>query len=123
MGSSLSHRIIPPLAALALAVTPSAGAVVPKDYSKNGATGDYAAAVVHKNYALNGSTGDYTPASAPSQASVHVVRVTDSQGFAWGDAGIGAASVLLATLLAGIGIGRIRRRRIGAPTPARPTTV
>jgi hypothetical protein len=125
MGSSLSHRIVPPLTALVLAVTPALASALPaKDYSKNGATGDYAAAaVVHKNYAMNGATGDYTPpaTTTATQPQVRIVRVNESAGFVWSDAAVGAASVLLVALLAGVGIRRIRRRNIGAPSPARPT--
>jgi len=122
MGSSLSHRIVPSLAALALAVTPAIASAMPvKDYSQNGATGDYAPAVMHKNYALNGATGDYTPpATTTTQPQVRIVRVNESAGFAWSDAAVGAASVLLVALLAGAGIRRIRRRNIAAPSPARP---
>jgi hypothetical protein len=124
MGSKLSHRIIPPLVALALAVTPAAASAVGKDYSKNGATGDYAPALVHKNYALNGATGDYAPATVSSQQpSVRIVRVSDNSGFAWTDAGVGAATVLLAMLFGGLAIRQIHRRRIAAPNPARPSAV
>jgi hypothetical protein len=123
MTSSLSHRLIPAVLALAL-VPASAGAMTPKDYSKNGATGDVAPTVVHKNYALNGATGDYMPPSSqPAQPSVRIVRVADDSGFAWGAAGVGAAAVLLATLFAGVGSRRIRHRRITVPSPTRPTTV
>jgi hypothetical protein len=125
MGSKLSNRMVPSLAALALAVTPAAAAAGPsKDYSKNGATGDYTPAIVHKNYSLNGATGDYAATSTtPVQPGVRIVRVTESRGFAWSDAGVGAASVLLATLLAGLGTRRIRQRRIAPPSPARPTAI
>jgi hypothetical protein len=128
MGSNISHRIVPPLAALLVAVTSaSAGAMPLKDYSKNGSTGDYTPTVVHKNYALNGATGDVAPAitkpAAPAVAPVRVVRVEQSPGFAWSDASIGGASVLLAVLLLAGLTRRIRRQRIGAPNPARPTAV
>ena len=125
MGSNVSHRIIP-VAALALALAPAAaGAASLKDYSKNGATGDFAPAISHKNYSLNGATGDYTPATTtkPAAPTVRVVRVTEDSGFAWSDAAAGAATVLLVTLLAGVGLRRIRRRRIVAPSPARPTAI
>jgi hypothetical protein len=123
MTSSLSHRLIPAVLALTL-VPASAGAMIPKDYSKNGATGDVAPTVVHKSYALNGATGDYMPpTSQPAQSSVRVVRVTENAGFAWGSAAAGAAAVLLATVFAGAGIRRIRRRRITVPSPARPTAI
>jgi hypothetical protein len=124
MGSSLSHRIVPSLAVLVLAVTPAVASALPAtDSSRNGATGDYTPSVMHKNYALNGSTGDYTPPATTTapQPQVRIVRVTDNAGFAWSDAGVGAASVLLVALLAGVGIRRIRRRNIPAPSPARPT--
>jgi hypothetical protein len=124
MGSSLSHRIVPSITALVLAVTPAVASALPaKDYSKNGATGDYTAAVMHKNYALNGATGDYTPpaTTTATQPKVRIVRVTENTGFAWSDAGVGAAGVLLVALLTGVGVRKIRRRNIAAPSPARPT--
>ena len=120
MGSHLYTRIIPTIAALALAVTP-ATAGASKNYALNGASGDYAPAVVHKNYALNGATGNYTPATHSTAPSVRVVRVTENSGFAWSDAAVGAASAVLMALLIALGIHRVRGRRIPAPSPARPT--
>ena len=106
MGSSLSHRIVPSITALVLAVTPAVASALPaKDYSKNGAT------------------GDYTPpaTTTATQPKVRIVRVTENTGFAWSDAGVGAAGVLLVALLTGVGVRKIRRRNIAAPSPARPT--
>jgi hypothetical protein len=125
MGSKISHRIVPALAALLVAVPASAGAMQPKDYSKNGASGDYAPTVVHKNYSLNGATGDYTAPSTDTAAvaPVRIVRVQQNSGFAWSDATIGGASVLIAVLLLAGVTHLIRRQRISAPTPARPTAI
>ena len=126
MGSNLSRRIVLPLAALALALaSPGAAAAgtVGKDYSKNGATGEYAPAIVHKNYSLNGATGDYVPQIKHAQPTVRVVRVQQSPGFDWADAVVGGITVLLAALLAGVTTRRIRSRRIAAPTAARPTAL
>jgi hypothetical protein len=122
MGSKSFKRLAVPLAALTLAVVPAtAGALPDKDYSMNGATGDYAPAAVHKNYALNGATGDYAPAINVPKATVPVTPVPNSRGFAWGDAAVGAATALLIALLASLTLVRIRRRRISAPSPARPS--
>jgi hypothetical protein len=125
MGSNTSHRIVPLLAALVVAVTSaSAGAMPLKDYSKNGSTGDYAPTVVHKNYALNGATGDVAPEiTKPAPPAVAPARVEQSPGFAWSDAAIGGAIVLLAVLLLGGVTRRVRRQRISAPNPARPSAV
>jgi uncharacterized iron-regulated membrane protein len=123
MGSNISRRIVPPLAALLVAVTSASAVAMPvKDYSKNGATGDYSPTVVHKNYSLNGATGDVAPVapSQPATSPVRIVHVQQSAGFAWSDALIGGASVLLAMLLLAGVTHRIRRQRIGAPNPARP---
>jgi hypothetical protein len=126
MGSHISRRLVVPLAALVVAVSSaSAGAMPLKDYAKNGATGDYAPTVTHKNYSLNGATGDVAPAATPEPATapVRVVHVQQNTGFAWSDASIGGAFVLLAVLFLGGISRRIRRQRIAAPSPARPTTV
>jgi hypothetical protein len=123
MGSISIRRIAVPLTALLLALAPSANAMLLKDYSKNGATGSYAPAVVHKNYSLNGATGDYAPAINTRVPSTPIVSpAPHDDGFAWGDALLGAGVALLVVLLAGMTTRRVRRRRVPAPAPARPTT-
>lgn len=120
MGSKRYSRIATPLTIAALALTPTAGAIAPKDYSKNGATGDYAPQTVHKNYALNGATGDYTP--AVSNATARTIPAAHEQSsFAWGDAALGAGSMLVVVMLGSLTLLRVRRRRIAAPSPARPS--
>jgi hypothetical protein len=121
MGSTWSRRISVPLAAAALGLFPAGAAGAVKDYALNGATGDYTPAVVHKNYALNGATGDVAPPPAATPPSVHVVAVSHDPGFAWGDAAIGAAAALIVLLAIGTTSRRVRRRRIPAGAPARPT--
>ena len=68
------------MAALALTGAPAAQAAV--DYSKNSATGDYA------------------PASAPAQATP---PPSADDGFAWGDAAVGAGAALGLALLVALG--------------------
>jgi hypothetical protein len=124
MGSMLSKRLAVPLVAAALGLFPvaaTAGSL--KDYSQNGATGDYAAQVAHKNYSLNGATGEFTPATNLGQPSVRIVRVPQNDGFDWAAAAVGAGASLLILLTVGLSGRLIRQRRIGAPSPARPTAV
>ena len=123
MGSKIAHRIIPTLTALVLAAAPAVQATPTIDYSKNGATGQYVPQIVHKNYGLNGSTGDYMPPVKSVPSTAPVAPVASDSGFSWGDAALGAAIALMATLLVVTTTRRIRRRRIPAPSPARPTTV
>jgi hypothetical protein len=92
-----------------------------KDYSQNGATGDYAPQKVFKDYSRNGATGDFTPVVESTPSTVAVVKQSDKQSFAWGAAALGAAATLVLIGLSGVTARRIRRRRIGAPTPARPS--
>jgi hypothetical protein len=123
MGSIRSTRIAVPLCAAALALVPAAGAgAMPiKDYSQNGATGDFAPQRIYKDYSKNGATGDFSPAVKSSPAPTVAVVHQDSS-FSWGAALIGAASTLLLVLLVTLTSRRVRRRRIPAPSPARPTT-
>jgi len=74
------------------------------------------------NVNSHGSYVQIPPASAPARqlasrddASPTVVRVTNRSGFAWGDAGIGAAGgVAIAVLIAGgMTAGSERRQRGG----------
>jgi hypothetical protein len=124
MGSKTFKKVAVPFMALALSAAPAgATAQLPVDYSKNGATGQYAPPVVHKSYAMNGASGDYTPSVNIPKTVAPVAPVTQSNGdgFAWGAAAIGAGSALLVVLMVGMTTRRVRRRRISAPTPARPS--
>jgi hypothetical protein len=75
-----SVRLATVALALALALVFSPGASAAKDYTKNGATGDYA------------------PAAKPSAG---VAPSADQPTFAWGDAAIGAGAALGFVLAAG----------------------
>jgi hypothetical protein len=124
MGSMKSSRLAVPLSIVALAVSPAIGTAASqpiKDYSQNGATGDYAPQQVFKDYSRNGATGDFTPVVESTPSTVAVVKQSDKQSFAWGAAALGAAATLVLIGLSGVTARRIRRRRIGAPTPARPS--
>jgi hypothetical protein len=121
MGSITSSRLAVPLSIAALALVPVAGnaAAMPvKDYSMNGASGDYTPPTVHKDYSKNGASGDFTPAVSTTPAVIHVTHNANS--FAWGAAAIGSASTLVLVVLFGLTTRRVRRRRIPAPSPARP---
>jgi hypothetical protein len=103
------------LAAVALLAFPAVASSA-IDYSKNAATGDYAHGPLPpsgpaKEYSQNGATGDYAPAETPS---VEVVTAAGDDGFAWGDAAIGAG-VTLALALIALGATVIRRRRVASP--------
>jgi hypothetical protein len=119
MGSIRCSRVVVLLSTAALALPASAGAMTPKDYSLNGATGDYAPQKAFKDYSKNGATGDYAPAATSTQPVVRVVR--QGRSFAWGDAALGSASTLIVVAFFGITARRVRRRRIPAPAPARPS--
>ena len=67
---------------------------------------------VTKDYSKNGATGDYAPADAQS---AQVVTVADDGGFAWGDAAIGAGVALALALIALGATTVIRRRRLASP--------
>jgi hypothetical protein len=124
MGSIWSKRLAVPLVAAALGLFPVAATAGPlKDYSQNGASGDYVPQVVHKNYSLNGATGNFMPATNLGQPSVRIVRVPEAYGFDWAAAAVGAGICLLVLLTVGLTGRHIRQRRIGAPSPARPTAV
>jgi hypothetical protein len=113
------------ISSLVIALVPAGVATAGplKNYSQNGATGDYAPQVAHKNYALNGATGDYTPPVSHPQSAPVITTVPGDSGFAWGDAAIGAAVALLGMSLVLFTSRRVRRRRIPAPVPARPSAV
>ena len=122
MGSTNYRRIAVPLSIAALALAPATGASAGqfKDYSQNGATGDYAPQRVFKDYSKNGATGDFTTAVTSSTPTT-VAVAHDQSSFSWGAAAVGAASTLILVLLVGATSRRVRRRRIPAPSPARPT--
>jgi hypothetical protein len=126
MGSIRFTRIALPLSILALAFSPAVASGMPiKDYSQNGATGDFApqrTQHIYKDYSKNGATGDFAPATA-SPAPVTPVAVHAQSSFSWGAALLGAGVTLMLILLAGVTSRQVRRRRISAPSPARPTTV
>jgi hypothetical protein len=123
MGSIRFTRIALPLSILALAFSPAVASGMPiKDYSQNGATGDFAPQRIYKDYSKNGATGDFAPATA-SPAPVTPVAVHEQSSFSWGAALLGAGVTLTLILLVGVTSRRVRRRRIPAPSPARPTTV
>jgi hypothetical protein len=115
MKSRTHKSTVVALAAVALLALPAV-ATSATDYSKNGATGDYAhgplpPAVSAKDYSKNGATGDYVPAETPS---VQVETVADNGGFAWDDAAIGAG-VALALALIALGATTLIRRRRASP--------
>jgi hypothetical protein len=123
MGSKTFKKIAVPLVALALGAVPVSAAAAPNiDYTKNGATGVYAPEIVHKDYTKNGATGDYAPAVNVPKHIVPIAPVTaPDDGFSWSAAAVGALAVLLLVMLVGITTRRVRRRRVPAPTPARPS--
>jgi hypothetical protein len=137
MGFNSWKTVTAGLAALALAASPAA-AMQPKDYSRNGATGDFAPQQhLVKNYGQNGATGDFAPQQhlvknygqngasgdfAPPVASQTPVvapeaPATSGNSFAWGAALAGAGTTLLLVLALG-GTLRIRRRTSSAPRVA-----
>jgi hypothetical protein len=126
MGSTRFTRIALPLSILALAVSPAVASGMPvKDYSQNGATGDFVqqrTQHIYKDYSRNGATGDFAPATA-TPAPVTPVAVHEQSSFSWGAALLGAGATLLLILLVAVTSRQVRRRRIPAPSPARPTTV
>jgi hypothetical protein len=83
----------------------------------NAATGDYAHGPLPpsgsaKDYSKNGATGEYLPAENPS---VQVVTVAEDRGFAWDHAAIGAGIALALALIAFGATTVIRRQRIASP--------
>jgi hypothetical protein len=99
-------------------VNPSTGlASGQKNYSQNGATGAYAHGPLPppepvKDYSKNAANGTYAPEETPS---VEAVPVADDDGFAWGDAAIGAGVALALALIALGATTAVRRRRIASP--------
>jgi hypothetical protein len=121
MGSIRFTRIAVPLSIAALALIPAVGAAAPiKDYSMNGATGEVTPQHTYKDYSKNGATGDYAP-TAPTTAPTTVAVVHEQSSFSWGAAAIGGAATLIIVMLAGMTSRRVRRRHVGAPSPARPS--
>jgi hypothetical protein len=107
------HTKSAPTALMAVAVLafPAAGAASAprKDYGINAATGD---TVLPPSRDLRSpdAAGATTPATG-SQPRVQVVKVSDSGGFDWGDAGVGAGGALGLMLLAAGGTLAATRRR------------
>ena len=110
MGPVSSRFMIPAIAALALAI----GAV--------GAEASLAPSPPVKNYSQNGATGDFAPAVHGSVPVVRVVHV-EQNGFEWGDAALGAGTALLLLMAGAVTIHQVRRRRVSPPSPARPAAV
>jgi uncharacterized protein (TIGR03382 family) len=137
MDSTTPRRTIVALTAIALVALPTTGAASGggKDYTKNGATGDYAYGPLppsgpDKDYDKNAATGAYSgwrstepPDAAPSTepvspASAQVATVAEHRGLDWSDTAIGAG--VGATLAFGaLGLTAVvRRRRSVSPAGA-----
>lgn len=134
MDSTTLRRTVVALTAIGLLALPTTGAASGggKDYTKNGATGDYAYGPLPpsgpaKDYDQNAATGDYSgwrstqaPDAAPSSepgspALAQVATVAEAGGLDRSDAAIGAGAG--ATLAFGaVGLtAHVRRRRIVSP--------
>jgi uncharacterized protein (TIGR03382 family) len=137
MDSTTPRRTIVALTAIGLLALPTTAAASSggKDYTQNGATGDYAYGPLPpsgpaKDYDQNAATGDYSgwrsteaPDAAPSSepvspAPAQVAPVAEPGGVEWSDAAIGAGAG--ATLAFGaVGLtALVRRRRIVSPAGA-----
>jgi hypothetical protein len=124
----------PPAAMVALATTAllllfsAPVAIADKDYSQNGATGDYARGPLPppapaKDYSQNAATGDYSrswraeapgePVSAFPKQVVTAAKPGDV--FSWDDAAIGAGVGLVLALVACGATVALARRRIASP--------
>lgn len=103
-------------------------AIADKDYSKNGATGDYAHGPLPppapiKDYGMNSATGEYSgwrgvpePREPVSASPVQVVTAAKpGDFFDWGDAAMGASVGFLFALFAGGTAVALTRRRIASP--------
>jgi hypothetical protein len=137
MDSTTPRRTIVALTAIGLLVLPTTGAASGggKDYTQNGASGDYAHGPLPpsgpaKDYDKNAATGDYSgrrsteaPEAAPSSEPVSTSRaqvapVAEPKGLDWSDATIGAgAGATLAFSAVGL-TAVVRRRRIVSPAGA-----
>lgn len=137
MDSTTPRRTIVALSAIGLLALPTTGVASGggKDYTKNGATGDYAYGPLPpsgpaKDYDKNAATGAYSgwrstdpPDAAPSTepvspAPAKLATVAEPGGLDWSDAAIGAG--VGATLAFGtLGLTAVvRRRRIVSPAGA-----
>jgi hypothetical protein len=114
MGSKSFKKIAVPLVALALTGLPATASAASSGLR------NCQPHILYKDYSKNGATGDYAPACNIPTAVVPVAQA-HGDGFAWGDAAIGAGSALVIVLLGGMTTLRVRRRRIAPPTPARPS--
>jgi hypothetical protein len=103
-------------------------AIADKDYSKNGATGDYPHGPLPppapaKDYSKNAATGDYAgwrraeaPGESVSASPVQVVTAAKpGDFFDWDDAAIGAGVGVVLALVAGGATAAAARRRIPSP--------
>jgi hypothetical protein len=137
MDSTTPRRTIVALTAIALLALPITGAASGggKDYTKNGASGDYAHGPLPpsgpaKDYDKNAATGVYSdwrsterPDAAPSTVPVspspaQVATIAESGGFDWSAAAIGAG-VVVALAFSALGLRAVvRRRRIASPARA-----
>jgi hypothetical protein len=142
MDSTTPRRTIVALTAIALLALPTTAAASGggKDYTKNGATGDYAygplpPSAPAKDYDKNAATGAYSgwrstepPDAAPSTepvspASAQVATVAEPGGFELSDAAIGAG-VGVAFAIGAFGLTAVvRRRRIVSPARAESSGV
>jgi hypothetical protein len=77
-----------------------------KDYSKNGATGNYSA--------WRGAAASREPVSASPVQDVTAAKPGDA--FDWDDAAIGAGVGVCLALVAGVATAAVARRRIALPT-------
>jgi hypothetical protein len=137
MDSTTPRRTVLALIAIGLLALPTTGAASGggKDYTQNGATGDYAHGPLApsgpaKDYDKNAATGDYSgwrsteaPDAAPSTepvspAPAQVATVAEPGGLDWSDAATGAGvGATLAFSAVGL-MAVVRRRRIVSPAGA-----
>jgi hypothetical protein len=97
------------------------------DYSRNSVSGQdngvtpsssaptqAARSSTHAIVRPNPDTLDAANHAVASIPSAPPVRVVDTGGFHWGDAGVGAGAIIALTLVVGIGGTRLLRRRTGS---------
>jgi hypothetical protein len=136
MDSTTPRRTIVALTALALLALPTTAAASGdgKDYTKNGATGDYAYGPLPsgpaKDYDKNAATGAYSgwrstepadtaPSTEPvSPSPAQVATVAEPGGLDWSDTAIGAGIGVTAAFSAFGLTAVVRRRRIVSPAEA-----
>jgi hypothetical protein len=137
MDPTTPSRTLLALIAIALLALPATGTASGggKDYSQNGATGDYAYGPLPpsgpaNDYNKNAATGDYSgrrsteaPDAAPSTepvspAPAQVATVAEPGGLDWSDAAIGAGAGATLAFSALSLTAVVRRRRIVTPAGA-----